>query len=186
MQNNPKTWPSPEGRFSQITRQIDSKQRKMMAFDAVHDLLVRESQKRPLVLVIEDLHWIDRTSEELLDHLIGSLTNTRILLILLYRPEYTHQWGSKSCYGKIGVDQLSTNISAELVQAILEGGEVAPELRELVLSRTGGNPLFVEELTQSLVENGTILRKDHQYVLTREASEIRVPDTIQGNHSGPH
>jgi len=160
--------------------QIDPKQRKMMAFDAVHDLFVRESQKRPLVLVIEDLHWIDRTSEELLDHLIGSLTNTRILLILLYRPEYTHQWGSKSCYGKIGVDQLSTNTSAELVQAILEGGEVAPELRELVLTRTGGNPLFVEELTQSLVENGTILRKDHQYVLTREASEIRVPDTIQG------
>jgi len=160
--------------------QIDANQRKMMAFDAIRDLLVRESQNRPLVLVIEDLHWMDKTSEKFLDHLIASLTNTRILLILLYRPEYTHQWGSKSCYGKIGLDQLSTHTSTELVQAILEGGEVASDLRELVLNRTGGNPLFVEEMTQSLVENGTILKKDHQYVLTRKASEIQVPDTIQG------
>ena len=71
-------------------------------------------------------------------------------MILLYRPEYIHQWGSKSFYKKIGVDQLSTDTSAELVQYILQGGEVVPELREMILQRAGGNPLFVEELTSSL------------------------------------
>ncbi|GAF83184.1 unnamed protein product, partial [marine sediment metagenome] len=114
------------------------------------------------------------------DYLIGWLANAHILLILLYRPEYTHLWGSKSYYNKIGVDQLSTPTSVELVQSILEGGDVVPELRELILNRTGGNPLFMEEFTHSLLENGTIQMKDHQFVLSRKASEIDVPDTIQG------
>jgi tetratricopeptide (TPR) repeat protein len=103
--------------------------------------------------VVEDLHWIDSISQEFLNYLIDWLAGTHILLILLYRPEYTHQWGSKSFYSKIGVDQLTTKSSAQLVQNILEGAEVVP---------------------------GSIQRKDHQYVLTREASDIEVPDTIQG------
>ncbi len=64
-------------------------------------------QERPLVLAVEDLHWIDKTSQEFLDYLIGSLASTHILLIILYRPEYTHQWGSKSYYRKIGLNQLT-------------------------------------------------------------------------------
>ncbi len=92
---------------------------------------MRESQRKPLILAVEDLHWIDKTSEEFLDYLIGFLPTARILLILLYRPEYTHTWGSKSYYGKIGLDQLSAQTSAELVQAILEGGDVAPEIAGL-------------------------------------------------------
>jgi len=155
-------------------------QKRDRAFEAIRDLLIRESQDRTLVMAIEDLHWIDKTSEEFLDYLIGSLAGARILLILLYRPEYTHQWGSKSYYSQIGVGQLSPNTSAELVQSILEEGEVVPELRELILSRTAGNPLFVEELTRTLLENGSIQRTDHQYVLSTKASEIQVPDTIQG------
>jgi tetratricopeptide (TPR) repeat protein len=131
-------------------------------------------------LAIEDLHWIDKTSEECISYLIDWLANKRILLILIYRLEYTHQWGSKSYYTKIGLTQLGSDSSNQLVQAILEGGEVVPELRELVLGRSGGNPLFVEELTHSLLENGTIQKKNHQYVLTRSASDIHVPDTIQG------
>lgn len=160
--------------------QLDPGEKKVRTFEAIRDLLIRGSENRPLVLAVEDLHWIDRTTEEFLDYLIGWLANAPILLILLYRPEYTHQWGSKSYYSKIGVDQLSIRNSAELVQAILEGGDVEPQLRELILGRAGGNPLFVEELTSSLLENGFIERKNHQYLLTRKASEIEVPDTIQG------
>jgi predicted ATPase len=102
------------------------------------------------------------------------------LLILLYRPEYTHQWGSKSYYNRIGLEQLTTKSSAELVKAILEEAEVVPELKELILGRTGGNPLFLEEFTHSLIENGSIERKDNQYVLSPKASDIQIPDTIQG------
>jgi class 3 adenylate cyclase/tetratricopeptide (TPR) repeat protein len=160
--------------------QLSPQQRRERTFEAIRDLLIRESQHKPLILAVEDLHWIDKTSHEFLDYLIGFLPTARVLLILLYRPEYTHEWGSKSYYGKIGLDQLSAQTSAELVQAILEGGDVAPEIAGLVLRRAGGNPLFVEELTHSLVENGTIQKKDHQFVLARKPSEIEVPDTIQG------
>ncbi len=123
---------------------------------------------------------MDKTSEEFLDYLIGWLANTPILLILLYRPEYTHPWGSKSYYTKIGLDQLGTDSSSELVKAILEEGEAAPELRQLILNRAAGNPLFMEEFTHTLLENGSIERKDEKYVLSGKASDIQVPDTIQG------
>jgi len=159
---------------------LEPKQKREKTFEAIRDLLIRESQNKPLVLAIEDLHWIDKTSEEFITYLIRWLTSTNILLILLYRPEYTHAWGSKSYYNKIGVDQLSTSTSAELVQSILEGAEVVPELKKLIIGKTGGNPLFVEELTHSLLENGSIQRRDYQYVLSRKASDIQVPNTIHG------
>jgi class 3 adenylate cyclase len=159
--------------------QLNPGQKKIYTFEAIRDVLIRESQNRPVVMAVEDLHWIDKTSEEFLNYLIDWLPNARVLLVLLYRPEYTHQWGSKSYYSKVGVDQLSMSTGAKLVHAILEGDEVVPELRELILSRAGGNPLFVEELTCSLLENGSIRKKDHHYVLTRKASEVQVPDTIQ-------
>jgi class 3 adenylate cyclase/tetratricopeptide (TPR) repeat protein len=159
---------------------LDPPLRRDRIFEALRDVLLRESQNRPLVLVVEDLHWIDRTSEDFLSYLIGWLANVQILLVLVYRPEYTHRWASKSYYSQIGVGQLSAPTSAELVQSILEEGEVVPEIRELILSRAAGNPLFMEEFTHALLENGSIRKKDRQYVLGRQASDIHVPDTIEG------
>ncbi len=159
---------------------LEPKQKREKTFEAFRDLLIRGSQDRPLVLTVEDLHWIDKTTEEFLDYMIGWLPRTRILLLLLYRPEYTHHWGSKSYYNMIGVGQLSTSTSAALVRAILEGGHVVPELRELILSKAAGNPLFIEEVTHTLLQNGSIQRKDDTYVLARDVSNVHVPDTIQG------
>ena len=118
--------------------------------------MIRFSQERALVLVLDDLHWTDKTSEEFLDYFIGWLANTRIFLLLLYRPEYTHLWGSRSYYGQIRLDQLSSGTSAELIHSILPGAEVVPEIMNLILSRAVGNPLFMEELTKTLLENGSI------------------------------
>jgi class 3 adenylate cyclase/tetratricopeptide (TPR) repeat protein len=159
---------------------LEPQERKERTFEAIRDLLVRESEKKTLIVVIEDLHWIDKTSEDLLDYLIGWLANAQILLVLLFRPEYTHQWGSKSYYNRIGLDQLTSESSAELVQAILEGAEVEPELKELILSRAAGNPLFMEEFTHTLLENGSVELRGNRYVLSGGTSDIRVPDTIQG------
>ena len=159
---------------------LEPGQKRERTFEALRDLFVRESQTKTLVLAIEDLHWIDKTSEEYLEYLIGWLANAKILLVLLYRPEYTHQWGSKSYYNRIGLDQLTFKSRTELVKAILEGGQVVPELRELILGRASGNPLYMEEFTQTLLENGSIQRKENQYVLSSKASEIQIPDTIQG------
>jgi class 3 adenylate cyclase/tetratricopeptide (TPR) repeat protein len=160
--------------------QVDAQQKRQRVFEAIRNSLVRASQDKPLVLVMEDLHWIDKTSQDFLDFFAEAVSDAPILLILLYRPEYSQSGGSRPYCHEITLDQLSAKTSSELVQVILEEGEVVPELRELILGRAGGNPLFVEELTQSLLENGSILRKDHQYVLAGKPSEIQVPDTIQG------
>ncbi len=159
---------------------LDPGQKRVRIFEAIRDLFIRASEQRLLVLAIEDLHWIDKTSEEFFSYLIDWLANTRIMLILLYRPEYSHNWGNKSYYSKIGVNQLSSDNSAELVKAILEGGEVVSDLNDLILGKAGGNPFFVEELTHSLKENGLIQIKDRQNVLNEKVSEILLPDTIQG------
>ncbi|KKL26839.1 hypothetical protein LCGC14_2391230, partial [marine sediment metagenome] len=132
-------------------KKLEPMKKREKTFEGLRDLLVRESQNKPIILVVEDQHWIDRTSEEFLGYLIEWLANARILLILLYRPEYTHAWGSKSYYTKIGLDQLSIRTSTELVHSIMEGGEVVPELRELILSRSAGNPLFMEEFAHTLL-----------------------------------
>ena len=158
---------------------MEPDQRRWKTMDAVKTLFIRESQEKPLILAIEDMHWIDKSSEELLTHLIEGIANAKILLLCLYRPEYRHRWGELSYYSRLGVDQLSPTSSAELVEALLEEGRVADDLRDLVLGKAGGNPLFVEEFTRSLLDIGAIARADDKYVLTRKASEIEVPDTLQ-------
>ncbi|NNG07559.1 MAG: AAA family ATPase, partial [Desulfobacteraceae bacterium] len=159
---------------------LEPKEKRLKTFEAIRDLLIRLSQVRPLILMVDDLHWTDKTSEEFLDYFVGWLANTRVLLLLLYRPEYIHPWGSKSYYSQIRLDQLSAGTSAELIQSILERGEVVPEIMEIILTRAAGNPLFMEELTKTLLENGSIKKDNHRYVLTVEASDVQVPDNVQG------
>jgi class 3 adenylate cyclase/tetratricopeptide (TPR) repeat protein len=164
----------------EVYLQLESQQRREKIFVAVRDLFVRENQKQPLILVVEDLHWIDKTSEQFLEYMIERLANVQILLILLYRHEYKHQWKSKSQYHKIGLDHLTNKSSIELIRAILDDCEIAPEIENIILNRASGNPLFIEELTLNLLENGSIEKHDDQCVLARKGSEIQVPDTVQG------
>jgi len=158
---------------------LDPPSKRERTFEAIRDILLFESQKNPLILVVEDLHWIDKTSEDFINYLIGWLANSPIMLIFLYRPEYTHQWGSKSYYTKIGLDQLGKESSIQLLEAILKG-DVVPELSELILNRTTGNPLFMEELTNSLLENGSIKQENDKYIISDSATNIKIPETLQG------
>ena len=159
---------------------LEPKLKRERIFEAIRDLLLRVSQNEPLVIVIEDLHWIDKTTEEFLSYFIEWLPNASILLILLYRPEYVHAWGSKSYYSRIGLGQLPAIASSEMVKSLLKGADVSPEVRELIIGRAGGNPLFMEELTYALLEGGDIERTNQQYTLSRKVWEIQVPETIQG------
>ena len=159
---------------------LDPKEKRERIFQAIRELLIRLCHVKPLVLAIEDLHWIDKTSEEFLDYLIGRLAGTPILLILLYRPEYVHQWMGKSYYTQVRVDQLGISSSAQMVQAILDEAAMNLDLQNFIIKRAARNPLFIEEFTSSLLENGSIKRKNDEYVLSRKASDIQVPNTIQG------
>ena len=161
-------------------QKLEPMQKRERTFEAIRDLLVYETQNMPVIVVVEDLHWIDKTSEEFLGYLIGWLTNARILLILLHRPEYTHSWGSKSYYNRIGLDQLTPKSSAELIRSTLQVGEAVPELEELIFDRAAGNPLFMEEITHTLLENESIRCRDGKCLLIKNVAEIQVPDTIEG------
>jgi len=155
-------------------------QKRERIFEAIRDLLISVSREELLVMVVEDLHWIDDTSEDFLDYFIEWIANSPIMLILLYRTEYRHQWGSKTYYNRIGLEQLRKESSIELVKAMLTEGDVAPEIRDLILKRAAGNPLYMEELTHTLIENGSIKKEDSQYVFSRKIADIEVPDTVQG------
>ena len=159
---------------------LEPAQRRERVFEAIRYLLVAESQTSPLILAIEDLHWIDKTSEEFLSYLIDSIPGAPILLLLLYRQEYTSAWTSKTFYSQIRVDHLPERPSTELVQAILPEGEVSPEISDFIVGRTAGNPLFIEEMTRGLLEAGSIIKDNAHYVLYAKPSDIQVPDTIQG------
>jgi class 3 adenylate cyclase/tetratricopeptide (TPR) repeat protein len=161
-------------------RKLEPKDKREVLFEGIRDLLLKISQHKTLVLAIEDLHWIDKASEEFIQYFMDWIATAKVLLLLLYRPEYTHQWGSKTFYTKIGVDQLSLDSSGKLVHAILEEGSVAPELNQLILNRSSGNPLFMEEFTHTLIENGSIEKYNNQYRIKGNLENIKVPDTIQG------
>jgi len=159
---------------------LDPRIKKEKTFEALRNILIRQSRVNPLVLTIEDLHWIDNTTQEFINYLIDWVPGSRILLLLLYRPEYTHQWGSKSFYTKIGLDQLGPEYSLELIKAVLEESDVAEDLKELIINKAAGNPLFMEEFTQNLVENGTIEKRDNVFVVSKHIDAIQVPETVQG------
>jgi class 3 adenylate cyclase/tetratricopeptide (TPR) repeat protein len=159
---------------------LEPQQKRERIFDALIKLFLHVSRDNTLVLAVEDLHWIDKTSEALLDYLIARLANSNIFLILLYRPAFSPAWVNKSYYVQVGMDQLSGRLRSELTDAILRDAEVAPEIKELILNKAGGNPLYIEEFVHHLIENGSIRIKGGQCILNVDVSKIQIPDSIEG------
>ena len=157
---------------------LEPVKKKERIFEAVRNLILLESRSRTMLIVLEDCHWTDSPSETLLAYLIDSLSNARVIFILLYRPEWEHQLGRRSNYSQIRLKEFPTNTSAELIGFILGDGEADPELQQFVMDRAGGNPLFLEELLHNLRESGH-LRKKQKYMLAAKPSEIKVPASLQ-------
>lgn len=155
-------------------------ERRDRTYAALRHLFVRLSRQKVLVLAVEDLHWMDKSSEQFLEYLVESLPQARILLILLYRPEYSVPWSDKSYFKRIFVNQLGPQSSTNLVKAILKSDDVDPSLLDLILNRSSGNPLYIEEFIYTLQENGSIEKIDGLYKLSRDRSQIEIPTTIQG------
>jgi predicted ATPase len=158
---------------------LDPPQRRQRTLDAVKRLLLRESQAQPLLLVFEDLHWIDSETQALLDSLLESVPTARLLLLVNYRPEYHHGWGNKTYYTQLRIDPLPPESAEELLVDLL-GGDIAlqPFKRRLV-ERTEGNPFFLEEIVRTLVETKVLTGARGAYRLTKSLEEIQVPATIQ-------
>src|SRR5262249_5926244 len=147
--------------------------------DVLKRVLLRESQEQPLLLVCEDLHWIDSETQALLSSLVESLPSARLLLLVNYRPEYQHAWGSKTYYAQLRLDPLPAVSADELLHALLGDDASLQPLTQLLITRTQGNPFFLEESVRTLVETGVLGGSPGAYHLGQALPTIQVPATVQ-------
>jgi predicted ATPase len=173
---------------------------------ALKTLVLAIAARWSLVVIVEDVHWIDKATEEVIGALVDAMSEIPLLLMLVYRPEYLHAWASKAYHVRIALVRLPDASSAEMVRAILHKPyaskvplprltadqsrrliedllgtpRVARDLVELVTSRAEGNPFFVEELTRSLLDSGDVVQEDAGYGLRRSADALALPATVQG------
>ena len=152
---------------------LDPPQRRQRTLDALKRVLLRESQVQPLVLVFEDLHWIDTETQALLDSLVESLPTARVLLLVNYRPEYQHGWGSKTYYTQLRLDPLPPASANELLQALLGDDPSLAPLTQLLIARTQGNPFFLEESVRTLVETQVLVGERGAYRLAKALPAFR-------------
>jgi class 3 adenylate cyclase/tetratricopeptide (TPR) repeat protein len=160
-------------------RTLDPPQRRRHTLDGLKRVLLRESQVQPLLLVFEDLHWIDTETQALLDGLVESLPTARVLLLVNYRPEYQHGWGSKTYYTQLRLDPLPPVSAHELLHALLGDDPRLAPLKELLIARTEGNPFFLEESVRILVETGVLVGPPGAYHLAQPVESLQVPATVQ-------
>ena len=158
---------------------LDAGQRRRRTIDGLRRMLLRESQVQPLCLVFEDLHWVDAETQGLLDALVESLPTARLLLLVNYRPEYSHGWGSKTYYSQLRLDPLPAESADELLRALLGEDEALEPLKRLLVERTEGVPFFLEESVRTLVETGALAGERGGYRLARPFDTIQVPATVQ-------
>jgi class 3 adenylate cyclase/predicted ATPase len=158
---------------------LDPPQRRQRTLDAVKRVLLKESQVQPLLVVIEDLHWIDSETQALLDSLIESLPAARLLLLVNYRPEYQHGWGSKTYYSQLRIDPLPPESASELLHALLGEDANLDRLKQLLIERTEGNPFFIEESVRTLVETKLLAGERGSYRLVQPIEGTQVPVTVQ-------
>ena len=158
---------------------LDPPQRRQRTLDALKRVLLRESQEQPLLLVFEDLHWIDSETQALLNSLVESLPTSRLLLLVNYRPEYQHGWGSKTYYTQLRLDPLPPVSAEEFLHALLGDDPRLKPLTDLLIARTEGNPFFLEESVRTLAETGVLVGARAAYRLGQALAGLQVPATVQ-------
>ena len=158
---------------------LDPPQRRRQTLDAVKRLLLRESQVQPVLLIFEDLHWIDSETQALLDGLMDSLPTARILFLTNYRPEYQHGWSSKTSYLQLRIDPLPPESAEELLTALLGEDPTHESLRGTLIGRTEGNPFFLEESVRTLVETQVLVGERGAYRIAKAPQAWQIPATAQ-------
>jgi class 3 adenylate cyclase/tetratricopeptide (TPR) repeat protein len=160
-------------------RTLDPPQRRQCTLDGLKRVLLRESQVQPLLMVFEDLHWIDTETQAVLDRLVESLPTAPLLLLVNYRPEYQHGWGSKTYYTQLRLDPLPPTSADEFLHVLLGDDPSLAPLKQLLVARTEGNPFFLEESVRTLVETGVLVGEPGAYGLAQALPTIQVPATVQ-------
>jgi class 3 adenylate cyclase/tetratricopeptide (TPR) repeat protein len=159
--------------------QMDPQIKRRRTMEALKRIMLSESIKQPVVIIFEDLHWIDGETQALLDVLADSIANARVLMLVNYRPEYRHEWTNKTYYTQLRLDALGRERAAEMLSELLGDGVELVPLKRLITERTEGNPFFIEEMVQALFDEGAIIRNGSVKV-ARSLSQLRLPPTVQG------
>jgi hypothetical protein len=162
-----------------LLAQMDAQVRRRRTLDAIKRILLRESLNQPLMVIFEDLHWIDEQTQALLTLLADSIGTARLLLLVNYRPEYSHQWNSKTYYTQLRLDPLGKESAAEMLTAMIGDGVDVRPLKRLIIERTGGNPFFMEETVQVLLDEGALVRDGAAFRITKSLSALKIPPTVQ-------
>jgi class 3 adenylate cyclase/tetratricopeptide (TPR) repeat protein/ribosomal protein L40E len=163
-----------------LLAQMDGQLKKRRTLEAIKRILLRESLNQPLMVIFEDLHWIDEATQELLNLLADSIGTAKLLLLVNYRPEYSHQWNSKTYYTRLRLDSLGKESADEMLSALLGDGVEVTALKRVIIEKTEGNPFFMEEAVQVLFDEGALVRDGAAVMLTRSLNTLKIPPTVQG------
>jgi len=163
--------------IDQISMSPEAKKDRII--EACRKIVLKGSEVRPLIMAFEDLHWLDKSSEDVLRNHLESIPGAKVLLIFTYRPEFVHTWGAKSYHSQLTLHRLSNRESLEMVSSILGTREIERTLEELILGKTEGVPFFIEEFIKSLKDLKIIERKENIYRLSKDIQQLTIPSTIQ-------
>jgi len=158
--------------------QMDAQIRRRRTLESIKRLFLRESLNQPLLLIFEDLHLIDGETQALLNLLADSIGTARVLLLVNYRPEYHHEWGSKTYYNQILLDPLASDSANEMLQSLLGDCAELGALKRLIIEKTEGNPFFMEEIVQVMFDVGALVRNG-TVKLVKPLAELKIPLTVQ-------
>jgi adenylate cyclase len=159
--------------------QVDPEARQRQLFGFVRRLVRVQPSREPVVLLVDDLHWIDPGSDAFLAQIVEALSETRTLLLLNFRPEYRADWMGRSSYRELSLEQLGQEAAAELLHHLLGEDPSVAGLHDRIRERAGGNPFFIEEAVQSLVESGSLAGERGCYELKKTIEELEIPATVQ-------
>jgi len=168
------------GEGGPVLVEMDPQIRRDRTFDAIRQLLVRESQNQPVHLLFEDLQWLDRETEAFLAYLIDHVPAARILLLVNYRPEYQPAWVRAAHWSKIRLEPLGPADAQGLLAALLGEDRTLGPLKQRILEKTEGNPFFMEEVVQTLVEEKSLLGEAGRYRIVETPATLHIPATVQG------
>jgi class 3 adenylate cyclase/tetratricopeptide (TPR) repeat protein len=163
--------------IDQIPMSPEAKKDRIM--EVINRITLKGSQIRPLILAHEDLHWSDKSSEEVLKYMLEGIPGARVLMIFTYRPEFVHTWGAKSYHNQINLNRLSNRESLSMVTDLLNTETIDSDLEELILEKTEGVPFFIEEFIRSLNDLKIIKKKNNTCRLAKDIQDVTIPSTVQ-------
>ena len=167
----------PVGRYPPLN--YSPQKQKELTLEALVNQVAGLAKRQPILMLFEDVHWVDPTTQEVLDLLVPRIVQLPVLLLIAYRPEYVPRWSGEAHVTALSLNRLNRRLGAELVDRVTGGKTLPAEVLEQIVAKTDGVPLFVEELTKAVLESGLVRLGEHGYELIGPLTALAIPSTLQ-------